>query len=52
VLLAPETMGDARLQQGRLADAAWAVEDGQAGGHQVRDDHLDLALATEEEQRV
>ena len=52
VLLAPETMRDARLQQGRLPDAARAVEDGQPRGHQVRDDHLDLALAAEEEQRV
>ena len=52
MLLAPQTVGDAGLQERRLADAARPVEDGQAGGHQIGDDHLDLALAAEEEQRI
>ena len=52
MLLAPQTMGDAGLQKRRFADAARPVEDSQARGHQIRDDHLDLAFAPEEEQSV
>ena len=45
-------MGYAGPQKRCLADAARAVEDGQTRSHQIRDDHLDLTLAAEEEQRV
>ena len=48
----PKSLGDTGPQQRGLADAARAVEHGQAVGHQVRDDHLDLALSAEEEERV
>jgi hypothetical protein len=52
VVGSPEAMRHPGTEQRRLADAADPVEDGQARGHQVGDDHLDLALAAEEEQRV
>ena len=50
--LLSQPLREARAEERRLADAARAVEDREPIGHEVRDDHLDLALAPEEERRV
>ena len=43
---------DARAQDRALADAALAVEHGQARGEQVRDEDVALPATAEEEERV
>ena len=51
-IFAPETMSNARAENGTLADAARPVEHGDASRHQICRDDLALALATEKEEGV
>ena len=51
-VFATKTMRNARTENGALADPARSIEHGDPGGHQIRSDHLALALTAEEEQSV
>ena len=51
-LVPSEPCDDAGAEKRRLPHAARPVQDRESRGHEVGGDHLDLALAAEEEQRV